>query len=184
MRRRERKEDGCAMSFYADLHMHSTCSDGTDTPEELIALAKRHGIQVMSITDHDTVAAYRSIDLRETGIHIIPAIEVSTVLRHAMLHILGYYIDPESDALLSYIRFVSAEKTENTRVNFENAITQGCFQYPWERVLELNPSQPRISGVHVVSAMERDGYMIPGTSIFTRQARISSRRKPPPPIRR
>ena len=55
---------------------------------------------------------------------------------------------------------VSDEKTENTRINFENAVKQGCFNYEWERVLELNKNQPRISGVHVVKAMQEDKYPI------------------------
>ena len=151
--------------MFADLHLHSVYSDGTDTPDELVMLAKNNGVQVISIADHDTVAAYNNVQ-HDAEVRIIPAIEVSTVLGHSYLHILGYYIDTRSDALAEYIQKVSTEKTENTRINFENAVKQGCFRYKWERVLELNTSQPRISGVHVVRAMEKDNFIINGMGLW------------------
>lgn len=153
--------------MYADLHLHSVYSDGTDTPDELIALAKSNGIKVISIADHDTIAAYNSItNINDTNITIIPGIEISTVLGHNYLHILGYYIDKYSRELLNYIEKVSNEKTENTLINFENALNHGCFKYKWERVLELNKNQPRISGVHVVYSMQKDKYTIDGMDLW------------------
>ena len=137
--------------MFADLHLHSDYSDGTDTPNELISLAVKHGISVISIADHDSIAAYDNIiNTSDSSVTIIPAVEISTILEHSYLHMLGYHINVHSDALAEYIQRVSDDKTENTRINFENAIKQGCFDYKWERVLELNKNQPRVSGVHVV----------------------------------
>ena len=150
--------------MFADLHLHSTCSDGTNTPEELISLAVNHGISIISITDHDSIAAYKNI--YNPSVRIIPGVEISTVFEHTILHILGYYIDTSSEALAEYIQRVSDEKTENTRINFENAIKQKCFNYEWERVLELNKDQPRISGVHVVKSMQYDNYVIDGMGLW------------------
>jgi predicted metal-dependent phosphoesterase TrpH len=116
--------------MYADLHLHSVYSDGTDTQDELISLAIENGIKVISITEHDSISAYSNIsNIRAPDITIIPAIEISTVLEHSYLHMLGYYIDTNSAELADYIKKVSAEKTENTRINFENAINEGCFHY-------------------------------------------------------
>lgn len=76
--------------MYADLHLHSVFSDGTDTPDELITLAKSNGIKVVSITDHDSISAYKRLTIiNDSEIKIIPAIEISTVLYHNYLHILG-----------------------------------------------------------------------------------------------
>jgi predicted metal-dependent phosphoesterase TrpH len=152
--------------LFADLHMHSTFSDGTDTPEELLAIAEKSGLKAVAISDHDTAeGSKRAARSPRPGVRLIPAIEVSTVSRRRFVHVLGYYIDVDSGGLARFIREVSADKTENTRVNFETALSDGCFSYPWERVVELNPGQARLSGVHVVKAMELDGYEVPGMTM-------------------
>ena len=153
--------------MFADLHLHSIYSDGTDTPDELIRLSIDNGIKVISISDHDTVSGYDNIvNFCVSDVTVIPAIEISTVLEHSYLHILGYYIDTRSKELANYIQRVSEEKTENTRINFENALNKGCFRYKWERVLALHPNQPRISGVHVVYSMQKDNYVIDGMGLW------------------
>jgi predicted metal-dependent phosphoesterase TrpH len=147
--------------MYADLHVHSSFSDGTDTPAQLLALAAKRGIRVLAIADHDTVeGAKEAMAAPLEGVRLIPAIEVSTVSRRRFVHMLGYHIDLESTALARYIAEAAADKTHNTRVNFQTALSDGCFTYGWDRVIELNPGQPRLSGVHVVKAMELDGYTI------------------------
>jgi len=152
--------------MFADLHLHSTFSDGTDTPLELCALAREHGVRVISITDHDTAAGQKALrNERPQGVTVIPGIEISTLVNRVMQHILGYYIDIFSVILDRYIAKASAEKTESTRINFENARAANVFSYDWERVLELNPGQPRVGGVHVVKAMGIDGYEVPGMGL-------------------
>lgn len=152
--------------MYADLHVHSAFSDGTNTPQELFTIAKDNGISVLAISDHDTLDGVKDALLSDSkGVRLIPAIEVSIVASHRFLHILGYYVDVNSTDLAEYIAKVSIEKTENTRVNFESALAQGGFDYAWGRVLELNGGQSRISGVHVVKAMEMDGYSVPGMTM-------------------
>ncbi|MGI5899647.1 MAG: PHP domain-containing protein [Christensenellales bacterium] len=97
--------------MFADLHLHSIYSDGTDTPKELIQLSLDAGLKVIAISDHDTVSAYdNAADLHALGITIIPAIEISTVLGHHYLHLLGYFIDTRSYELQKYIARVSDEK--------------------------------------------------------------------------
>jgi len=154
--------------MYADLHLHSTYSDGKDTPRELYNLAKNQDIKVVSITDHDTVNGQKAwlAEQIPRDIKIIPGIEISTEINHKMLHILGYYINIFDERLEQFIDAISAEKTETTRLNFENACANNVFSYKWERVLELNEGQPRVSGVHVVKAMETDGYKIPGVDLW------------------
>ena len=154
--------------MFADLHMHSTYSDGTDTPIELCRLAQEYGVRVISITDHDTINGQKALYNEQIpkGVEIIPGIEISTEVNRKMLHVLGYYINLTGIRLESFINEISAEKTETTRINFGNACTNHVFSYKWERVLELNAEQPRISGVHVVKAMEIDGYEVPGMGLW------------------
>jgi len=154
--------------MYADLHMHSTFSDGTDTPQELCNLAGAHNIRVISITDHDTVSGQKALRDEQTPpqIRVIPGIEVSTLVNHKMIHILGYYIDMFSKELERYICETSEEKTKSTRANFEKACADGIFSFRWERVLELNEGQPRISGAQVIKAMKIDEYEAPGIGLW------------------
>jgi len=84
-----------------DLHTHSTVSDGTLTPEELVRFAYKCGITALSLTDHDTAegnfAAGRAAD--DVGLDFIPGIEISCDYRDGNIHVLGYWIDPDNQQL-------------------------------------------------------------------------------------
>lgn len=85
-----------------DLHMHTNCSDGMYSPEELTALAVQANLQVIAISDHDTVEAYTSSHSFASGVHVIPAIEMSSEYEGEDVHILGYYIQTDHPALQAY----------------------------------------------------------------------------------
>ena len=77
-----------------DLHTHSNASDGFLTPEALIALAASNAVEVLSITDHDTINAYESLgDIDELPLTLIPGIELSTSWQRRGIHIVGLNID-------------------------------------------------------------------------------------------
>ena len=89
----------------ADLHLHSTYSDGSFSPEELVKMAKEKNISTIAIADHDTVeGTAEAIKAgREYDIEVIPALEFSTYWGKAEIHILGYEIDYEQKDLLEKI---------------------------------------------------------------------------------
>ena len=91
-----------------DLHLHTTASDGSDTPSELIAKAKETGLEVISITDHDTLAGSAlAVSLPFDGVKVITGIEFSCCTEGEDgfdCHILGYGFDPEDETLLAAIR--------------------------------------------------------------------------------
>jgi predicted metal-dependent phosphoesterase TrpH len=146
--------------MYADLHMHTTHSDGTNTPREILELAKSAGISEIAITDHDTITG--SIEaktyINDYNIRLIPGIELTTMLNGAFAHVLGYYIDFENPKLLAYFKQSTGNMTENARINFENAKKEGLYDYSWQRVLELNPGRSFVGGIHAVQAMVHDGH--------------------------
>ena len=78
-----------------DLHIHSTASDGTLTPEEVVRVAVRKGLTAISVADHDTVAGSSAARAaaRGTGLEVIPGIEISTQDGRRELHLLGYFVD-------------------------------------------------------------------------------------------
>jgi len=88
----------------ADLHTHSNASDGTLTPLELVTAAQDAGITMLSITDHDTVAAYKDLTLGSSDIEILPGIELSSRWRKIGIHIVGLNIDPDSKAITEICR--------------------------------------------------------------------------------
>ncbi len=96
-----------------DLHTHTTASDGTWTPEQLILGAKQAGLEAIAITDHDTFAGYEEaqpVAARE-GMPLICGIELSTKLQPATgagrpktVHLLGYFLRPPAPALFEWVK--------------------------------------------------------------------------------
>ena len=84
----------------ADLHAHTTFSDGVLSPEALVARAVDKHLAALAVTDHDTIEAIpRARAVAGTVLQLVPGIEMSTAFEGADLHILGYYIDPDHGPL-------------------------------------------------------------------------------------
>ena len=88
-----------------DLHTHTTASDGRSTPSELVARAAAAGVQVLSVTDHDTVTAWEdsSTACAAAGIELVPGIEITAILDGTDVHVLGYFIDVGAPALHTFL---------------------------------------------------------------------------------
>ena len=99
-----------------DLHVHTTASDGTASPKEAVKLAKEAGLSAIAITDHDTVSGYAEAAEagKALGVEVVPGIEISTKYGRAV-HILGYYIDPDSDKLAPVLEWVVRDRDERNR---------------------------------------------------------------------
>ncbi len=99
-----------------DLHIHSTISDGTRTPEEIVATATQRGLYAISITDHDDVAGVaRAQRAAADELLVLPGVEVSTDLHDAEVHILGYLIDCQNEPLLAKLAQVRARRVWRAR---------------------------------------------------------------------
>ncbi len=99
-----------------DLHIHSTVSDGTRTPEEIVATAVQRGLYAISITDHDHVAGVAPAQRAAGGdLLVLPGVEVSTDLRDAEVHILGYLVDCHNEPLLAKLAEVRARRVRRAR---------------------------------------------------------------------
>ena len=89
---------------YVDLHCHSTASDGTLAPTEVVRLAKQSNLTALALTDHDTVAGCPEAagEARRLGVDFLCGIEISAEFPHpGTMHILGYGVDPQNPALKS-----------------------------------------------------------------------------------
>ncbi len=124
------------MKFYADLHLHTDCSDGVLTPEELVERASMiKGVSAISITDHDTFDGIdRAISFPRRSVEIVPGIELSTDVDGKELHILGFYVDYKTSPLVAKIsefknarierakKIVSNLNGMNVNINYEDVL--------------------------------------------------------------
>ncbi len=99
------------MSGKIDLHVHTTASDGSYSPSEIIMLAFQCQLSAVAITDHDSTAGYSEADSAGArfGIEVVPGIEISTRWKCAV-HILGYYFDPDSPGLRALLHDIVSER--------------------------------------------------------------------------
>jgi predicted metal-dependent phosphoesterase TrpH len=88
-----------------DLHLHTTSSDGTSSPEELVERARAVGISILAVTDHDTMAGVppAASAASRLGLGFVPGIEVTAVHDGHDVHVLGYFLDAESSCLVALL---------------------------------------------------------------------------------
>lgn len=120
-----------------DLHSHTTCSDGERSPAELLAEAAAAGIEVLSLTDHDTVSgiAAAAAAAATHGLRLVPGIELSCELHGREVHVLGHFLDPQSPALGRLAAEMLAERRERMVQMVAQAQKLGFAKVTMERVV-------------------------------------------------
>jgi len=101
------------MTAGVDLHTHTTASDGTLTPRELVQAAARRGIRVLALTDHDSTNGLPDAfdeAARHPPLSIVPGLEINCDVPGAEVHILGYYVDHEADWFREFLREQRVER--------------------------------------------------------------------------
>lgn len=145
-----------------ELHCHTTCSDGTLTPEELVQAAIAAGVKAMAITDHDTLAGWdRAIAAAGDQLEIVPGLELSTVHRERSLHILGYY--PDRAKLASPLQDRIAGRKRRAQAM---AAKLAALGYPIE--LPAMPGGMAPGRPHIARALVKAGYITHSQEAFTR----------------
>ncbi|MGF1458285.1 MAG: PHP domain-containing protein [Leptolyngbyaceae cyanobacterium] len=145
-----------------ELHCHTTCSDGTLTPEELVQAAISAGVKAMAITDHDTLAGWdAAINAAGDQLEIIPGLELSTVHRERSLHILGYYPDPAK-----LVKPLQARIEGRQRRAQKIADKLAALGFPIE-VPNL-PGNMAPGRPHIAKALVKAGYVSHSQEAFTR----------------
>jgi predicted metal-dependent phosphoesterase TrpH len=96
------REGKLVSSLKADLHSHTTASDGVCSPSENVRRAKAAGLQALGITDHDSVAGLKEAinEGNQIGVEVVPGIEISTSHQGQDIHVLGYFIDDGNESFL------------------------------------------------------------------------------------
>lgn len=141
-----------------DLHSHSTASDGTLTPPELVALAVAGGVQVLALTDHDTLEGLASAQAAAdtAGLILSPGVEVSVTWGGRTIHIVGLGIDRHSEALRSGLTGISAHRRRRAEEIGRRLAEEG-IQGAFEGAQAL--SNGRLIGrAHFARFLVRQGY--------------------------
>lgn len=113
--------------FRADLHCHSTCSDGTASPEELIDLAIERNLSGLSITDHDTLNAYQTAlpYAQKQNFPLIPGVEFSCIQRGESVHILGYAFNLQNPEILAFCQKHKSRRKQRSLLILEKLAEHG-----------------------------------------------------------
>lgn len=100
------------MSSKIDLHTHTLYSDGAYSPTDLVKKASEAGINILGITDHDSIngIAEATIVGKELGVDVVPGLELSTDLEDKEIHLLAYFIDVNNEELQKYLSFFREER--------------------------------------------------------------------------
>jgi len=144
-------------SKWIDLHLHSTASDGQLTPVELMAQARQRRLSAVALTDHDTTAglAQAAKAAAQLGVGFVPGIELSAEHQPGVMHLLGYFIDPDDDGLRQVCqRLVRARRQRNERI-IERLTQLGCH-LTMQQVLDLAAGEV-VGRPHIARAMVAAG---------------------------
>lgn len=154
----------------ADLHIHTTASDGRFTPENILIHAIDAKLSYIAITDHDTVNGL--LELYEEGkdkidrICLIPGIEFSTDLPKNEVHILGYHIDIYNVELRKQLDILVTHRHERTKQIIKK-LKQLGYTIDYLRVIELAQHATSIGRPHVARALVEKGYFSTVSEVFT-----------------
>jgi len=148
----------------ADLHSHSTASDGKLTPAEVVVLAASRGIRLLALTDHDTTHGYNEARAQayDSNIRVIAGVEINTDSALGEVHLLGYFPDPEKPALQAVLSKIRTERLNRAEKIVAKLNTLGV-PIAMGQVL-AQASHQGIGRPHVARALVAGGWVasVPG----------------------
>ncbi|GAB2788037.1 PHP domain-containing protein [Streptomyces daliensis] len=151
-----------------DLHTHSTASDGTDSPAELVRNARAAGLDVVALTDHDTVAGHAEAKAAlPTGLTLVTGAELSCRLDGISLHMLAYLFDPEEPELARERELVRDDRVPRAQGMVEKLRGLGV-PVTWERVAEI-AGDGAVGRPHIATAMVEAGVIATVSDAFTEE---------------
>jgi predicted metal-dependent phosphoesterase TrpH len=143
---------------YADLHIHSTHSDGLFTPSEIVAMCSKLCIRMIAITDHDTVSCIQETkDAARDILDIIPAVEMSSNIGKLDIHILGYYINYEDGELLEYFEDFKRHRCARAKKIVEKLFRDG-IELDFDHIKSVHQNSS-LGRPHIAEALVEHGYV-------------------------
>ncbi len=173
---------GGTNGLQTDLHTHTTASDGSLTPRELIRLGKKIGLSSLAVTDHDTVSglAEAMAEGKRLGIPVIPGVEISTFYEECEIHLLGLFIEPTCRELTAALLDMAQKRKERNRAMIQKLhdaglpISQQDFPQETGMVTRTHIGALLTERERASSPMEAvQTYMTPGGVGYVPKARFS-----------
>lgn len=151
-----------------DLHTHSSCSDGTAPPAEVVRLAAEAGLEVVALTDHDTTEGLGEAEAvgAELGIELVPGIELSAEHEGLSVHVLAYWADPAEPELRAELERLRDERLGRAAAIVEKLRGLG-FEVSLDRVREIAGGGP-IVRPHIAQALVEAGAVASEQEAFDR----------------
>lgn len=147
------------MEFLADLHVHSTASDGMLTPEQVVAAAGRQQLKAVALTDHDTLEGLVPAQAagRALGIEVIGGVELSTEWAHEEVHVLGYFLSPGDGDLARVLARLRRARVERAQEMVKRLARLG-LHLSWEEV-QAQAETEAVGRPHIARALVRAGHV-------------------------
>lgn len=142
----------------ADLHLHTTASDGSWEPATLLKTAKNHGLTTIAITDHDTIANIPKALSLADDLEVITGIEFSTEYADKEIHILGYGIDIKNRNLAKHLQDLELERITRAKRIVERLNSLG-LELEYAQVKNAAGKHGIIGRVHIAQALVQLGYV-------------------------
>ena len=151
-----------------DLHTHSTASDGKLYPAELMRHAQAVGIEVIALTDHDTLSGLEeaSEEAARIGVELIPGVEISAENKPGTLHMLGYYVDSSDAELMETLSWLRGGRDDRNHIILSKLAELGC-PLEWDEVAALAGGES-MGRPHIATAMVNRGYVSSFNDAFDR----------------
>jgi 3',5'-nucleoside bisphosphate phosphatase len=149
----------------ADLHVHSSASDGTDPPAEVMRRAARAGLDVVALTDHDTVAGHLEARAAAGPVTLLPGMELSCRLDNRSTHLLAYLFDPDQPGLAAELARIRDDRVLRARAMVDKLADLGV-DISWDQVAAI-AGQAVVGRPHIARAMAASGAIASPREAFT-----------------
>jgi predicted metal-dependent phosphoesterase TrpH len=147
------------MEGICDLHVHSTCSDGTVSPAALISLARERNLQALALCDHNTVAGLPEFlsAAAGSGIEAVPGVEFSTDYRGTELHILALFVQPRHYGAVTEQVEQMMQRKEESNIRLVQALRGAGIWLDYEKIKAGTPNG-QVNRAVIAAEMVRQGY--------------------------
>jgi 3',5'-nucleoside bisphosphate phosphatase len=151
-----------------DLHLHSTASDGSCTPERVVQRAAAAGLRAIAITDHDTLGGLPEAHAagERLGVRVVGGCEFSVAAPWGEMHVLGYFLPPTSAPLEAFLERCRQDRVRRARAMVDQLQRLGV-NLPFESVLEESAGGA-VGRPHVARAIVRHGGAVDPSDAFDR----------------
>ena len=151
-----------------DLHLHSTYSDGTSTPEEVVERAAEVGLSAISLTDHDSTDGLSEAQAAGSrqGVEVVPGVELSAQTGGKDIHILGYFVDSTHPDLLSCLHLYRQARTQRAE-RMVHKLNKMGIPVRMERVL-AKAGGGAVGRPHLADVLVEEGHVFSANEAFHR----------------